>query len=184
MNKFGKIAFAGLVFFLVYASIMLGASVPGFFGGTLMIVTAIVALLMWGTLAGLSINALRFAGATASRGMQLEQCLDWTRIVLLAAAIMSLVAAFLLALGAFATCGPVYLSALYHWGGLAGGALALIGFFTLPLIVRATVGEHGDHSRPHTWKPILITFSIIYGLAALLWLILWLVLRGSIDAGA
>ena len=184
MKTFGKIAFAVLIFFLVYASIMLGASVSGFFGGTLMIVTAIVALLMWGSLAGISINALRFAAGTAFRGTQLEQCLDWTRIALLAAAIMSLVAAFLLAIGAFATCGPVFLAGLYHWGGLAGAAVAFIGYFTLPLIVRRTAGERGDHARPHSWKVIVITFSIVYGIAVLLWLILWLVLRGSIDTGA
>lgn len=184
MKTFGKVAFAVLIVSLVYASIMFGASVSGFFGGTLMVVTAIVAFLMWGSLAGITINALRFAGGTASRGNQLEKCHDWTRIVLLTAAIMSLVGAFLLALGAFATCGPVFLSGLYHWGGLIGSAIALTAYFTLPLIVRRTAGDRGDHSKPHSWKAIVITFSVIYGFAVLLWLILWLVLRGSIDASA
>jgi hypothetical protein len=184
MKRFGTIAFILLIVFLAYAGAMFGASIAGFVGEPLMIVAAALSLAMWGTFIGLTIYVLVLAAAVIrGRSGQLNASQAWTRALMLTVSIMSLVSAFLLAVGAFAACGPLWLSELYHWGGLVGSVLGFLTWFLFPYIVRICLGGSGRYAQPHHWKWPVITGSIVYGFWGLAWLILWLVLRGSINVG-
>jgi hypothetical protein len=184
MKAYGTAVLVILCVVLLHAAIMLGASFAGFLGETLMIVTAVLALLLWGTFIALTIRALVLAMAVR-RGErnQLDASLRWTRPLLLTGALLSIGTAFLLGMGAFATCGPVFLSGLYHWGGLVGSVLGFVAWFALPALVRGPLQELGQPTPPIGWRAPLITGSIVYGLWGLVWLVAWLLLRGSIDTG-
>jgi hypothetical protein len=185
MRAYGTTVLVTLSVVLLHAAIMAGASFAGFLGETLMIVTAVLALLLWGAFIGLTIRAL-VLGMRVRRGaqVQLGESLRWTRALLLTWALLSIGTAFLLAMGAFATCGPIFLSGLYHWGGLAGSVLGFVGFFALPALVRGSLSEHGQPVQAVGWRAPLATGSIVYGLWGLVWLVAWMLLRGSIDTGA
>jgi hypothetical protein len=184
MKAYGTTVLVTLCVVLLHAAVMFGASFAGFLGETLMIVTAVLALLLWGTFIGLTIRALVLAMAVR-RGdrSRLDESLRWTRALLLTSALLSIGTAFLLAMGAFATCGPVFLSGLYHWGGLVGSVLGFAAFFALPALVRGPLTELGQPAPAPGWRAPLITGSIVYGLWGLVWLVAWLVLRGSINTG-
>lgn len=184
MKAYGTTVLVTLCGVLLLAGVMLGASFAGFLGETLMIVTAVLALLLWGALIGLTIRALVLALAVR-RGEtgRINESLRWTRGLLLTTALLSIGTAFLLAMGAFATCGPTFLSGLYHWGGLVGSVLGFVGFFALPALLRGPLRELGHPAPTSGWRAPLITGSIVYGLWGLVWLVAWLLLRGSIDAG-
>jgi len=182
MKTFGLAAVVTLIIFLGYSLMMFGVSFAGFLGDPLMIASAVVSILLWGVFSGLAIKALSLAVAVARQdGALLGSCLNWTRKLLLTAALLSLGSGFLLALGAFSSCGPLWLSSIYHWGGLVGSFLGFLAYFVMPPVVRACLGEQGHHSEPFGWKAPLITGSVVYGVWGLLWLVLWLVLRGSVD---
>lgn len=185
MRSYGTLALITLGIALAYAAVMFGASFAGLLGETLMIVTAVLALLLWGAFIGLTIRAVKLAAAVR-RGerSQLDASLRWTSALLLSMALLSLGTAFLLAMGAFATCGPTWLSGLYHWGGLIGSVLGFAAWFAAPSVARRSLGELGASTRPHGWRAPLITGAAVYGLWGLVWLIAWLLLRGSIDAGS
>jgi len=184
MRAYGTVALATLGVLLVYAGVMFGVSFAGFEGGTLMIVTAVVALLAWGAFIGLGIRALLLAVAVR-RGERerLDASLRWTRALSLTAAFLSIAMAFLFAFGAFATCGPTWLSGLYHWGGLIGSVLGFLAWFAFPALVGDALAGVGVPAKPLSWRAPVITGSVVYGLWGLVWLVAWLVLRGSVDTG-
>ncbi|MBN1203802.1 MAG: M23 family metallopeptidase [Myxococcaceae bacterium] len=185
MRNYGTAALTTLVILLVYAAVMFGASFAGFLGETLMIVTAVVSLVVWGAFIGLTIRALLLAVAIRrGDGARLDASLRWTRSLALTAALLSIGGAFLFAFGAFATCGPTWLSGLYHWGGLVGSVLGFVAWFAFPAIVRGPLAALGRSIPPLGWRAPLITGATVYGVWGLIWLIAWLVLRGSIDTGA
>ncbi len=184
MKVFGTVALGVLVVFLAYALMMFGISFAGFFGGaeTFMVIAAVLSLVMWGTFIGLTIYALILAIALIrGQGSRLSRSLAWTRSLLLTMALMSIVSAFPLALGAFSSCGPLWLSNIYHWGGIIGSFFGFIAYFGMAYVVRACVGSQGKYSQPHHWRWPVITGSVVYGFWGLVWLIAWLVLSGSID---
>jgi hypothetical protein len=184
MKVYATVALATLVTLLAYAAVMFGTSFAGFMGETLMIVTAVLALVAWGTFIGLTIHALLLAVAVwRGERARLEKSLRWTRALSLTAAILSIAMAFLLAFGAFATCGPTWLSGLYHWGGLLGSVLGFVAWFALPALVRGALEGAGVSMKPFGWRAPVLTGAIVYGLWGLVWLVAWLVLRGPIDTG-
>ncbi|MGE3163320.1 MAG: peptidoglycan DD-metalloendopeptidase family protein [Planctomycetota bacterium] len=182
MESVGRFAMIVLIVFLIFAALLIGLSVAGFWGGGLMIATAIVAILAWGAFFGLSVRALVLASAVVrSQGAALYDCLAWTRALFLTTAILSVVTAFVFGFGAFATCGPTWLAPAYHWGGCVGSVLGFGAWFVLPWVVRAYLGAVRDHGEPHRWWTPIVLGGLVYGLWGLVWLIVWLVLRGDID---
>jgi len=158
----------GWIIFALFGLAMFGASFAGLTGDGVMIATAVVALAAWGTLSGLMIYAIKLAAGTDT-----ERCARWSNVLLLTLAILSVATTWLLGFGAFASCGPAFLSPFYHWGGVAGSVLAFFAYFAFPHVT--------SRLGTHSWRPPLITGSIVYGLLGVVWLIVFLVLRGDID---
>ncbi len=185
MKTYGTTALITLSVFLALAAVMFGASFAGFAGETPMVLAAVGALVTWGTLIGLLVRALVLALAVRQEERsQVAASLTWTRHLLLSTAILSGVGAFVFGFGAFASCGPTWLAGLYHWGGLVGSVLSLGAWFAMPSVVRGLLGAEAAHLHPSGWRAPLITGAIVYGLWGAVWLVAWLVLRGSIEAGA
>lgn len=185
MESVGRFALLALIVCLIFAALMIGLSVAGFWGGGWMIATAVVAILAWGTFFGLGIHGLVLASSVMRlQGAALYDCLAWTRALFLTAAILSAVGAFVFGFGAFASCGPTWLSPAYHWGGLVGSVGGFTIWFVLPLVVRSCIGAVGDHGKPHRWWTPIVLGVLVYGLWGVVWLIAWLILRGDIDTGA
>lgn len=170
---------------IALACVFVWPSIAGFLGGTLMIVTAIFAIVTWGILAALEISTAAMAVKIA-RGTRtdLDTLLDWTRGLLLTTGILAVVTAFLFGFASFATCAKTWLPPLYHWGGLVGSVLAFVAYYLMPWVVRAHLGTSHRHAEPWNWKHPFIAMCVLYGVWALVWLIAWLVLRGSIDESA
>lgn len=185
MRTYGTVALAILATLLAYAVVMFGGSFAGFLGERLMILTAVVALAAWGGFIGLTIRALLLAMAIR-RGEQarFHASRRWTRALSLSAALLSIGTAFLLAFGAFATCGPTWLSTLYHWGGLAGSVLGFVAWFAVPAVVGGSLEGPGSPAKPFRCRAPVLTGAVIYGLWGLVWFGAWLVLRGVIDTTA
>src|SRR5689334_5979788 len=100
---------SGLVF-LLEAALLFGASFGAFLGATPMIVSGVLAMLLWGAFGGLQIYGVTLvAAALRGREDRLESALLWSRGLALAAALLSVVTGLGLAFGAFASCGPLYL---------------------------------------------------------------------------
>jgi len=150
-----------------------------------MVVSGVLAMLLWGVFAGLQIYGLTLAAAVF-RGAdeRLESALWWSRALMLSAALLSVVTGLGLAFGAFASCGPLYLAGLYHWTGLTGAALGFAAFFLLPVLVRAILGEDGVCSEPSRWWVTLIVCGSSALVWSLAWLIPYLILSGSINESA
>jgi hypothetical protein len=97
--------------------------------------------------------------------------------VTILAAVTGLALAFL----AFVGCGPLWLSSLYHWGGMVGTVLGLLTFFLLPAVVRACVGETDEYARFHRWWWVVFVPLGVVVLWGLAWLIPYLILKGDIN---
>lgn len=170
----GRLLIGAHVIFLLLASILFGASFGGFLGEKFMIASAVAALLLWGGFAALTIYAIKLAAGGGSAGV------GWANALFLTVMILSIVTGLLLGFGAFAACGPLYLSSLYHWAGMAGTVLGFLAFFTLPSVVKAC-GGNGDYGTPHRWWITLGTGLLIVLVWGLVWLIPYLILRGDIN---
>jgi len=182
MRALGRLVLAAHLVFLFDGAILFGASFWGFGGGTFMIVSAVIALLLWGGFAGLTIRAMTLAVPLArGRGETLEASLRWARGLFLAFPVLSILTGIVLAFFAFASCGPLWLSSLYQWAGLAGSVLGFVAFFCLPLVARACAGAGGAGVSLHRWWVPLVTGVSVYGVWGLIWLIAYLVLSGSIN---
>lgn len=166
--------------FLLQAAILVGASFGGFLGGTWMIVSAVVAILLWIAFAALMVNSIRLsAGILRGRTDRLTEALTWANSLFLTCALLSAGTGILLAFGAFASCGPTWLSGLYHWYGFVGSVLAFLAFFLIRLIANACLGS-GTVANLRWWVP-LVSALPVYVLWGLAWLIGWILLSGSID---
>jgi hypothetical protein len=184
MKAYGAAAMVTLAILMLHAAVMFGLSFAGFQGETLMVATAVVALVAWGTFLGLAIRALLLAVAVRQgERAHVDASLRWTSALSLTAAVLSLGTAFPFAFGAFATCGPTWLSSLYHWGGLIGSVLGFVAWFGLPSFVRGPLEALGVQTKPFGWRAPVITGATVYGIWAVVWLVAWLFLRGSIDEG-
>jgi hypothetical protein len=144
---------------------MFGASFAGFAGTTQMVLTALLALAAWGVFIGLALHALLRAGSAPA----------WASGLAFTAAMLSIGTAFLFGFGAFSTCGPLFLAGYYHFGGMIGAVLGFGGWFVV---------RQFDHRMEGGWKLPLILGSSAAALFALFWVVLALILSGSIDDDA
>jgi Peptidase family M23 len=184
MTRYGTAASILLILLLVYAAVMFFPSFAGFAGDGPMVPTAVVALLTWGGFSVLTLHGLRRALAVR-RGEEnrFDATVFWTKTLSLIGALLSIVTAFAFGFGAFASCGPVWLSGLYHWGGLVGSMLCFGAWFAAPYLAREYAGEAGQRVERPGWGRLVVVGAVVYGLWAVAWLVGWMVLRGSIDAG-
>jgi Peptidase family M23 len=172
----GRILFVIHIIFLLLAAIFIGGSIGGFLGSGYMIASAIVAIVLWGAFAGLTINAIRLANAGS-----LTPALLWANRLFVVVTILSAVTGLVLGFLAFIGCGPLWLSSLYHWGGMIGTILGFLAFFLLPVFVRACVGESDEYATCHRWWWVVfmpLAVAVLWGLA---WLIPYLLLKGDIN---
>jgi hypothetical protein len=181
MVVLARILMAVLGLFLLLAAVFIGGSIGGFLGSGYMIVSALLVIVSWGVFAGLAINAIRLANAAANGSGSLTQALLWANRLFVTVTILAAVTGLALAFLAFVGCGPLWLSSLYHWGGMVGTVLGLLTFFLLPVVVRACVGETDEYARFHRWWWVVFVplgVAVLWGLA---WLIPYLILKGDIN---
>jgi hypothetical protein len=182
MVALGRTLFVVHIVFLLLAAILIGGSIGGFLGSGYMIVAALLVILSWGAYAALTINAIRLAAALAGGSGDVDKTLTWASNLFLTIAILSGVTGLALGFLAFVGCGPLWLSSLYHWGGMIGAILGFAMYFLLPWIVRLCLdGGGGEHAQPfRLWKPIVFPLlaALIWRLA---WLIPYLILKGGIN---
>ena len=184
MRTFGVLSFVALTLFGLYALMMFGVSFAGFGGEWSMILAAVLSLLMWGTFIGFTVPGLIVALALARGELgKRDACIAWTARLLLAVALGSVAAGLPLAFATFASCGPLFLSNLYHWGGLVASALGFVLWLVLPWVVRACMGELGERSEARSlWSWCLSGSAyVVWGIA---WLVAWILLADSIDETA
>jgi len=160
------------IVFALFGLAMFALSFAGFWGDTVMIITAVFGAVTWGVLTGLAGYAIKLAAA-ARQGIEAEKFARWSNALVLAFAILSVVTTWVYALGAFASCGPAFLATFYHWGGVVGSLDAFATWFVLPHLVSGL--------EPRGWVKPLVTGCIVYGFLGVFWLVAWLVLRGDID---
>lgn len=169
--------------FLAFGLMMFGTAFAGFGGETVMVTTAVLALLVWGAFVGLTIHAIKLSAAlikgdSSKRGA----CLTWSSKLFFTFAILSIASAWVIGFGYFAACGPAWLASLSHWAGLVGSVVGFVAWFLYPYIVRGLIGsEGGVYARPPGWRKPLITGSITYGVWGILWFVFWIWLSGPID---
>lgn len=181
MVALGRTLFAVHLVFLMVAAILIGGSFGGFLGSGYMIASALLVIILWGVFVGLTINAVRLANSVANQAGSLTQTLMWTNRLFVTVTILSGVTGLALAFLAFVGCGPLWLSSLYHWGGMIGTILGFLAFFLLPVFVRACVGETDDYATLHRWWWVVfapLAVAVLWGLA---WLIPYLILKGDVD---
>lgn len=182
MVSLGRILIVFHIIFLLLAALLFFASFGAFWGMGYMIASGITGLLLWGAFAALTVYTITLAVAMARGDTgNSDACLRWTNALFLIVIILSVLTGLLLAFGAFAACGPLWLSNLYHWAGMIGTILGFVAFFTLPLIVGAFAGEGDDNARPHRWWVPILTVGLVALLWGLAWLIPYLMLSGDIN---
>jgi len=181
MVALGRTLFVVHLIFLLLAGILFGASFGGFLGSGYMIVSAIFVILLWGTFAGLTINALRLAVGVANQTGSVPEALLWANRLFLTLTILSPLTGLALAFLAFVGCGPLWLPNLYHCCGIIGTILGFLAFFLLPVVVRASVGDADKYSTSHHWAWVVFAplgVAVLWGLA---WLIPYCILRGDVN---
>jgi hypothetical protein len=181
MVALGRILFAVHLAFLLVAGILIGGSFGGFWGDGYMIVSALLVIVLWGVLAGLTINAVKLANAIANQTGDLEQALKWAKWLFFTVMFLSPFTGLGLAFLSFVGCGPLWIPSLYHWTGMIGTILGFLAFFLLPVLVRACVGETNDYATYHRWWKVVCASSGVALLWGLVWLIPYLKLKGDIN---
>ncbi|MCP3139816.1 M23 family metallopeptidase [Pyxidicoccus xibeiensis] len=185
MNHYATAALALLILLLVYSGVMFGASFAGLTGDGPMVPTAVVAILAWGAFILLLLQGVRrTVPVLKGESRRLDASLFWVGLLPMIGAALSIVTAFAFGFGAFASCGPVWLSGLYHWGGLVGSVLCLGAWFVAPLFASDMTAEGGRHLEPRGTRKLIVTGAVVYGLWGVIWLGAWVLLRGSIDDGS
>ncbi|MFP2927526.1 M23 family metallopeptidase [Pyxidicoccus sp. 3LG] len=183
MKDYATAATALLIVLLVYAGVMFGASFAGLTGDGPMVPTAVLALLTWGAfIVLLVLGLLRTLAVLRGESKWLDASVFWMKLLPLAGAALSIVTAFAFGFGAFASCGPVWLSGLYHWGGLVGSALCFAAWLISPRFA-SNLPAGGPRLKTHSARNFIVTAAVVYGMWGVIWLGSWMVLRGSIDSG-
>jgi hypothetical protein len=134
------------IVFLTLAGLLIGGSIGGFLGNGFTIVSALLAILSWGTYVGFTIYAIRLANRINDTATATD-ALTWANRLFLTVSILSGGTGLILSIGAFAGCSPLYLSGLYLWCGFAGTILGLLTFYLLPVVESACVGTAVTHHR-------------------------------------
>jgi len=182
METLGRYLVGAWIVFLLLAGILIDASFGGLLGDARMRMSVLLVLLTWIALAVLIIVfAIRRAAAMARGEGSSSDGLRWATRLFLVIVILAPLTGLGLAFLAFVGCGPLYLPNLYHWTGMVATVLGLVALFTLPLIVRACVGETDEYAEPYRWYTVVITVSVIVVVWGLVWLVAYLKLKGDID---
>jgi hypothetical protein len=79
MVALGRTLFAVHLVFLLLAAILIGGSVGGFWGGMSMIVSALLVIISWAIVAGLTVKALKLVHGVANGTGNLTQALKWSK---------------------------------------------------------------------------------------------------------
>ena len=168
------LSYVALILAGVVGALTTFLSIAGFWGGGLMIVAALIAILCWGTFTTLVVfGLLKVGGDDGPR---------WTDRLMLTWGILSIGSAWALGFGAFATCGgPLWLAPLYHWLGLVGSVLGFVAYFFLPVAASALGSSYTSSNSWNGWTGPICCFSITYGLWGIAWLIIFLLLHGGVD---
>jgi hypothetical protein len=180
MEALGRILFAAFIIFLLLAAILIGGSFGGFLGSGYMIASAVLVIVSWGVFAALTVRAIALASALARGGGDFDKTLTWANRLLVTVIILSALTGLALGFLAFVGCGPLWLSSLYHWGGMVGTILGFLAFFLLPVIVRACVGGTDGYSAFHHWWWVVFMPLMVASLWGTAWLIPYLILKGDI----
>jgi hypothetical protein len=181
MVALGRTLFVVHLVFLLLAAILIGGSFGGFLGSGYMIASALLVIVLWGVLGGLTVNAVRLARGVANSTGSLTQALKWTKGLFRTVTILSPLTGLALAFLAFVGCGPLWLPNLYHWIGMIGTVLGFLAFFLLPVLVRACVGETDGYATCHRWWWVVFAplgVAVVWGLA---WLVPYLILKGDVN---
>jgi hypothetical protein len=181
MAALGRILFVAHLVFLLLAAILIGGSIGGFLGDVYMVVSAILVIATWGVDAGLTIKALKLANGVANQTCSLSQALKWTSKLFWTVTALSAGTGLALAFLAFIGCGAQWIPSLYHWTGMIGTILGFLGYFLLPVLVRACVGDTDKYATYHRWWWVVfapLTVAVLWGLA---WLIPYLILKGDVS---
>jgi hypothetical protein len=179
MVVLGRTLFGVQIGFLALAGILIGCSFGGFLGSGYMITSAVLVILLWGTFAGLMVNAVRLAVGLTNETSDLTETLTWANRLFLTLMILAPVTGLGLAFLSFVGCGPLWIPGLYHWSAMIGTILSFAVFFLLPWFVRRCVGET-DYPACHHWAMDVfmpLGVVVVWGLA---WLIPYLMLKGDI----
>ena len=171
------------VVILLEGALLITASIAAFTGATPMVVSGIVTLVLWLPFLAFTIRSIRFTPALLSgNGEQAESALTWASWILILAAFLSFASGLLLAFLAFASCGPLFVSPLFHWTGMAGMAVSFGAYYLLPPIVNGCTDRSGSVNR-RWWSPIALCLPPV-----LAWSLAWIIadaeLSGSIDEKA
>jgi hypothetical protein len=181
MVALGRTLIVLLSLLLILALIFLVGACAAFTGEKYMIISGLVALLVWLLAAGMTTKALWFAvGMARDQADAVDDGLYWANATFFLLTILAPVTGLALAFGAFAACGPLWIANLFHGAGLFATIFGFLLYFSLPWIVR-TCGVVSDKVHSHGWgwivfMPLLV--AVIWGLA---WLIPYMVLKGNID---
>lgn len=177
MKTLGALLLAAHLAFLAVAALLAGASFAAFLGESWMIAAGVAVLALWGTYAGLTAYALTRAVRLLREDVAaLEAALAWSNGLFLVLTILSPLTGLLLAFGAFAACGPLFLAGLYHWTGLAATVLGFTAFFALPSVAKACLGS-GEGRRAWLLLVTALPVAILWGLA---WIVGYALLGGSV----
>ena len=153
----------------IYSGAIFGASFVGFAGDGEMIGAAVASILCWGTLCGLSIYAATIANSLrGGDSSKLEPTAKWTDGMLTAVGITGALSAWVNGYLALATCGPLFLAPLYHWGGLLVGGIAFLSVYLWPGWVEEKTGSRQGTVGLDGWR--WITVLSVYGFFAVVWI--------------
>jgi hypothetical protein len=180
MVALGRTLIAVFIIFLLLAAILIGGSIGGFLGSGYMIVAAILVIVLWGIFAAFTMRAIFLANALANGSGDSDGILTLANRLFVIATILSPLTGLALAFLAFVGCGPLWLSSLYHWGGMVGTILAFLAFFLLPVIVRACVGGETGFAAFHYWAWVVFMPLMVASIWGTVWLIPYLLLKGDI----
>jgi len=111
-----------------------------------------------------------------------DSALSWASWILILAAFLSFTNGLPLAFLAFASCGPLFVSSLDHWNGMAGMAVSFGAYYLLPVVLNGCTDRKGSVNR-RWWSPIVFCVPgvLAWGLH---WIVVYAKLSGSIDAKA
>jgi hypothetical protein len=171
------------ILILLEGALLVVGSIAAFTGATFMVVSGILTLILWLPFVAFTIRSIRFTPALLSgNGERPDSALSWASWILILAAFLSFTSGLPLAFLAFASCGPLFVSSLDHWTGMAGMAVSFGAYYLLPVVVNGCTDRKGSVNR-RWWSPIVFCVPgvLAWGLT---WIVVYAKLSGSIDEKA
>lgn len=166
---------------LLPAALLIGGALGGFRGAAPMVISTLLVLIGWIFFAVLVVYSLRVAIPLLKGQGDGDRALRWTRAILLYLVILAPVTGLGLAFVSFINCGPTWVPNFYHWAGFVATILGFAAWFTLPLFARLCLGSSPASAPARRWWVIALTCGLVALVWGLVWLIPFLMLRGSVD---